>query len=76
MNLFKLIEFQNNFYCNIFIFYVQYLEKGLADTPQSCTRGVPTIKVKIFGKVHFFQKRLRLPQIKAKILSDRSLRPV
>ena len=28
------------------------------------TRGVPTIKVKIFGKVHFFQKWLLSPKMK------------
>ena len=30
-------------------------------TRLTCIRGVPTIKVRIFGKAHVFQKRLLLP---------------
>ena len=40
------------------MFYVHHLEKVFAGTSLACTGGVPKIKAKIFGEVHFFQKRL------------------
>ena len=53
----EFIDFQNN----CFVFYFHHLEKVFGDTSSSCTKGVSTIKVKIFGKVHVFQKRLLSP---------------
>ena len=55
--MFRFIDFQKNHLIVTFhiLFSVHYLEKVCADMSYSCTRGVPKRKVKIFGKVHFFQ---------------------
>ena len=49
------IDFQNNFIatfsCSMFTIWKSFLQTRL-----TCTRGVPTTKIKIFGKVHFFKK--------------------
>ena len=55
--MFRSIDFQNIFYCNIFAFYVCHLEKVFADMSQSCASSVFMIKIKMFGKVHIFQKK-------------------
>ena len=51
----RFIDFQNNFIvtfsCSMFTIWKSFLQTRL-----TCTRDVPTAKIKIFGKVHFFQK--------------------
>ena len=56
-----LLTFQNNSFIVTFLYSIFTIWKRFLQTRLTCTRGVPTIKVKIFGKFHFFQERLLSP---------------
>ena len=54
-------DFQNNY------FIVKFLDSMFTlQTSLTCTREVPALKLKLFGKSYFFQKRLLSPEYEIK----------
>ena len=70
----RFIEFKKNSFIVTFLYSMFTIFKRVLQTRLTCTRDVPTIKVKILGKVYFFKKRLLSSQYEIEILNARSLR--
>ena len=58
--MFRFTDFQNNSFIVTFLYSVFAISERFLQTRLTCATGVPAIKVKIFGKVHFFKKKADL----------------